>query len=532
MSGSLRYALRSAIESATVVPRKSGFFRPVFRHASARLSSSCIERERRSEVKAKGDFYFNVPAFIRYYENPELGGCNLNSASLSTPPEEVRNAAKKYFAEDEVLNDSGRIPHYESARNVAARLINFCAHPKQVVLGRNTTEAASTLLGLVGLEPNDRVLLSCEEYPSITKIFTNRFDHRTLKGGAGSSSWPRFFSKQQTPVTDFAPSATGVRIATFDPNLDHKGMERELRRTMTPETALLLVSHVRRDTGQLLPVKEIIECARATKAVISSRPLFVVVDGAQALGNRPEVDFNNLKCDAYLASPHKTMQSEVVGLMFVAPQHDLTNRSALFNRLSPVTEQAIPLGMFSPSTNIESNVQDRLSLGDVAVLPTTIDYLEKTHGLKGSDFSTIDQRRGECKSYLEKGLAKLRSEKGFEIRVLPRPNQTNLIMNFQVLGVDQRALAEALSERRVFVTYIERDAARPTENFYRVSFQPDTTREQIDTFIRTLDHGLQQTRTSYSGPSASSGVDGLRGLISTAPPIPSARREAGNGAGR
>jgi len=57
-------------------------------------------------------------------------------------------------------------------------------------------------------------------------------------------------------------------------------------------------------------------CKAARKIKAEKNPndpnLFILVDGAQALGNLPKINFEELGCNAYVGTPHKTMKSEVL----------------------------------------------------------------------------------------------------------------------------------------------------------------------------------------------------------------------------
>ena len=71
-----------------------------------------------------------------------------------------------------------------------------------------------------------------------------------------------------------------------------------ISREVNSNTRLLLISHVTYNSGALLPIAEITEeCKR------KNPELFVLIDGAQAIGHIP-VDVQRLKCDFYGTLSH------------------------------------------------------------------------------------------------------------------------------------------------------------------------------------------------------------------------------------
>lgn len=433
----------------------------------------------------KPDFFFDVPAFIAYYQDPEAGGMNFNTASLAVPVRVVREEAQSLAKQDSRLDelskkdsalaDHQRESYYRRTREAAAGLLRSqpAFPPKQIVLARNTTEASSMAFWLAALQPGDNVLFSTAEHISVKQAFRRHDDHG-CPGDSNHASWARFYSQRGKKYDEMMPTLTGINIKTFNPSA--KNIAEELGKHITKATKILVISHVDRATGKIFPVKEIIQAARKIKPDI-----FILVDGAQTLGSLPIVDFDKLGCDAYLASPHKPMGSEVCGLMYVSPKkYPLENFSEIFNRLSAKNEQVILKGVFDPSTGIRSNVNDSLALGDTAVLPTAIDYLTKNHGLQGADFNKISQHREECRNYLSQKLRQLPLGETIRIEIPPYDNCTSFIMNLKISNINQRKLAEILSAQKIFLTYLgEQDC-------YRISFQPSTSKKELDCFIEKL----------------------------------------------
>src|SRR5262249_7764637 len=86
-------------------------------------------------------------------------------------------------------------------------------------------------------------------------------------------------------------------VAVPVPCDDPKAIVERFAAAISERTKVVAVPHVTSALGIVMPVAEIAALAKAKGA-------FVVVDGAQALGQIP-VDVKKLGCDAYFSSPHK-----------------------------------------------------------------------------------------------------------------------------------------------------------------------------------------------------------------------------------
>ena len=69
-----------------------------------------------------------------------------------------------------------------------------------------------------------------------------------------------------------------------------------------------------------------------------------------------------------------------------------------------------------------------------------------------------------------------------------------VLMGFKNAGKSLlgKEVAERLSEKGVFVSFINRNPDDQNAQYFRAAFQPDNTREEVDKFIKTLDRGLKE----------------------------------------
>ena len=153
--------------------------------------------------------------------------------------------------------------------------------------------------------------------------------------------------------------------------------------------------------------------------------------------------------------------------------------------------QVILEGMFDPSLGIEPNVQDYLSLADITGLSAAIDEMHKD-GLQGNDFSKSAQKRQALRQYCIEQLHALRSETGVDISIPSAAQPTGSILAVHIPQKDGKSIAKQLSDAGVFISFIAGDQKHPPFNILRISFQFDTTIEEIDICIGTLKGVLRQ----------------------------------------
>src|SRR5690606_10135571 len=86
------------------------------------------------------------------------------------------------------------------------------------------------------------------------------------------------------------------------------------RRAITPRTKVIEVTHITNLTGQIFPVREIVQMARA-------QGIEVFVDGAHAYAHFPFTR-DELDCDYYGTSLHKWLLSPIgTGFLYVRREH-------------------------------------------------------------------------------------------------------------------------------------------------------------------------------------------------------------------
>jgi isopenicillin-N epimerase len=179
----------------------------------------------------------------------------------------------------------------ESARARVAAQLKVKAD--EVALIRNTSEGNNIINSGLDLRPGDEILLWDQNHP------TNNVAWKVRAA--------RFGLEVKAVSTPEEPGSAQELADTF-------------ARAMGPRTRVLAVSHVSNVSGVRLPIKTIVEAAKA-------RQIYVHLDGAQTWGAM-DLDLRDLDVDSYSASAHKWyMGPKEVGLLYI--------KEANFERIWP-----------------------------------------------------------------------------------------------------------------------------------------------------------------------------------------------------
>jgi selenocysteine lyase/cysteine desulfurase len=175
----------------------------------------------------------------------------------------------------------GGYSDYKEIRAKAAKLLN--ADLAELAFTENVTCANSYVAAGLELERGCDILTSNQEHPGGESPWLNAAKRH---GGA--------VVKMELPKP----------IHSEDQVLDI------VRKSITPRTKVLFLSHVITGAGAILPVKQI--CSEARQ-----KGIFTVIDGAQAFGHIP-VDVHDIGCDAYVGCFHKWLLAPAgTGFLYV-----------------------------------------------------------------------------------------------------------------------------------------------------------------------------------------------------------------------
>ncbi len=221
-----------------------------------------------SEIAKNEDFWVQVQQAFTV----DRSLINLNNGGVSPSPEFVQAAMKKHldFSNQAPVYNMWRIlePRREGVRQRLAR--NFSVDTEEIAITRNASESLQICQLGFDLKAGDEVLTTDQDYPRMINTFKQRERREGIK-----------LNQISIPV----------------PAEDDAEIVRRFEQAITPKTKLILMCHIINLTGQILPVKKVVQMAR-------KKGIPVIVDGAHAYAHF-EFTHADLDCDYYTTSLHK-----------------------------------------------------------------------------------------------------------------------------------------------------------------------------------------------------------------------------------
>jgi selenocysteine lyase/cysteine desulfurase len=322
-----------------------------------------------------------------------------------------------------------RTVQWENKAKVRDRLAIFVGStPEELIITRNTTESLDLIIGGFPWEKGDEAIYALQDYGSMK----DHFELMVKKYGI------------KTKVVD---------VPNF-PKSDEEIVE-IYEKVITPNTRLLMVSHMINITGHILPVRKI--CDMAHKYGVE-----VLVDGAHCIGHF-DVDIKALHCDYYGSSLHKWLSVPLgSGMLYVAKEK--------INKIWP---------LFTDSKDDTNLVQRLNHTGTLPVhtdlaINDAIDYLEII-GIK---------RKENRLRFLQKYWSdKLRDVPNISVNTPVDPKRSCGIANVGIKSIKPKELAKRLlNEFNIFtvgIDYANVQGCRITPNVY-------STTDELDSFVSAM----------------------------------------------
>jgi selenocysteine lyase/cysteine desulfurase len=409
----------------------------------------------------------------KYWKGKRIDAIHFNHASITAPLHSIHQAALKIQNERLPPDSSKRLAIIEETRDKVAALVNL--EKENVVFANNTTDAASLVFWLVGLAKGDSVITTDAENESIPRIFKYYMDH--ANPGDGWVSWQNFAQYSNQTKDLIKKRRTGIKCKTVEAyGVDDERFLENLLNEIDKSTRLVVFCHVLRENGRIMPIM------RICQAIHELNPrIYVLVDGAQCLGTLPEIDFREIGCDFYVATPHKTLCSETVGLLFFDPKH--LNLCQNINDV-PRDNQITKKDQFEPKLAIRPNSKFAVSLPEIYALSLVVDYYRKKRWVNGNDFSTVNHHLRMLKQELVDRLYK------FDVEIVSPVNSTftNFICSFRFPVLDNRDIVRGLWNRNIFTSYIFRS------NVIRTSFSITNSLEEIGKLAEAMREITKENR--------------------------------------
>ncbi len=361
---------------------------------------------------------------------------NLNSGGVSPSTAATQAAMKRYldysntapvYAMWQVLE-----PQRETVRVQLAEL--FGCDAEEIAITRNASESLQTCQLGFDLRPGDEILTTNQDYPRMLTTFDQRARREGIR----------------------------VRKISIPVPLEHPDdVVSLLEQNISPCTRLMMICHMINLTGQVLPVKSIVQMARR-------HHIPVIVDGAHTFAHIP-FTHQDLDCDYYGTSLHKWLFApHGTGMLYVRKSKiaDLWPLMAAGESMGTDIRKFEEIGTH-PAANA-------LAIGEAMAF----------HQAVGAE--TKAERLRYLRDYW---LGQLKHHDRIKVNTNLDPAYSCAIANVQVEGVDTNQLSNYLwDEHRIIVAGIQH------EDFEGIRVSPNlfTTLAELDRFVEVIEHVLRQ----------------------------------------
>jgi len=360
---------------------------------------------------------------------------NLNNGNSCPCPVVVREAWKRY---DDWGNQSPVYHRGMTERNIETvrrKLAQeFGADPEEIAITRNSSESLQIAQNGIDLKAGDEVLTTEQDY------------------GRMLTTWDQRVRRDKIKLTrvDFPAPTNGEDLIG------------RLTRAITPQTKVMHFCHITNQSGQLFPVRQLADIARA-------RGILTIVDGAHAGGHFP-YKLSELGMDYYGVSLHKWLLAPMgTGLLYVRK-----------DRIGPTWPlQAAPATRDTDIRKFEE--VGTQPIGPKAAIAEAIAFQQAIG---------IERKAARLRYLTMRWANALRGEKRIRIHSNLAEGQTWGLACVSIDGVDSAKLVQHMWDKhRIIVVSIGHDnpddaalsyrALRITPNIY-------TPLEEIDTFIDAM----------------------------------------------
>jgi isopenicillin-N epimerase len=321
-------------------------------------------------------------------------------------------------------------PQKEGVRQRLA--VMFGVDTEEIAIVRNASEGLQICQQGIDLQPGDEVLTTTQDYPRMITTFKQRERRDGIK-------------LRQFPIPIPAEDDDEI-VRLFESNI-------------TRDTKLILMCHMINITGQILPVKKVVEMAR-------KYDIPVIVDGAHTFAHF-DFDHSDLGCDFYATSLHKWLFApHGTGMLFV--------RKDKVDSLWPL--------MAAPET-LDSDIRKFEEFGT----HPAANFIAIAEALTFHEAIGADRKQTRMKYLNDYWIDQVMESDRIRLHTSRNPKFACGIATIQIEGINSNELASRLwNDHKIIVTPIihdEFEGIRITPNVY-------TTLHELDRFISAINNTI------------------------------------------
>ena len=357
---------------------------------------------------------------------------NLENGYYSMQSEEV---LERFIASVRKVNYEAahymRTVRVEDKNRVRDKLAGLAGcSPEELIVTRNTTESLDTVISGFDWKPGDEAVMAMQDYGAMVDQFKLQARRYRL--------------------------VNRVVSVPLDPRSDEEIVQLYAG-AITPQTRLLMISHVVNITGQILPVRKVADMAH-------ERGVEVLVDGAHAFAH---LDFRipDLGADYYGASLHKWLGAPLgAGILYV--------RRDRIEKLWPIyADEAVPFAFID-------------KLNHTGTHPCHTD-LGIEHAIAFHEMIGVARKEARLRWLQQYWTSKVRGKPRILVNTPVDPARSCAIANVGIAGMTPADLARTLFDKyRVYTVAINRPDAGVVG--VRVTPQLFTTTADLDVLVKAL----------------------------------------------
>ena len=314
---------------------------------------------------------------------------------------------------------------HENAREIVKNFINANS-VREIIFVRGATEAINLVASTVAdtkIEEGDEIILS-------------RLEHHS-----NIVPW-QIVAKKHNAV---------IKIAESDEN-GEVSLE-SVFKNVTSKTKFISITHIFNAIGSIIPVKEICKEAK-------SRGIYTLIDGCQAAPIL-EVDVQDMECDFYVFSGHKTYGPTGIGVLY--GREEILSEAPPYqgggDMIDKVTfENTTYAGLPSKYEAGTPNIVGAIGLG------TALNWMQEIGMNNIYDHS---------KNVINEGISILKNIKG--LRIIGEPSNRGGVISFIYKDIHSHDLGTLLNTYNIAVR-TGHHCAQPTMERYKV---PSTVRASV-----------------------------------------------------
>ncbi len=372
----------------------------------------------------------------------------LDNAATSQKPRAVIDAIVSYYERDNANIHRG--VHYLSERateefeNARKTVQNFlhAARPSEIIFVRSATEAINLVAQTYGrahVGAGDEVVITAMEHHSNIVPWQMLCEEKSAK----------------------------LRVAPI--NDEGELILEDFERLLGPKTKLVSVGHVSNALGTINPLKQIIKLAHA-------KNIPVLVDGAQAIPRLP-VNVQDLECDFYVLSGHKTYGPTGIGILY--------GKQALLEAMPPYQGGGDMISSVTFEKTTYNKVPHKFEAGTPDMsgavgLRAAIEYLNRL------GMENIEKYEHELLVYATQKVTALPG-----VRVIGTAKEKAGVLSFVIEGVHPHDVGTILDQEGIAIR-TGHHCAQPVMDRYKIdataraSFGLYNTKEEIDALVKGI----------------------------------------------